>query len=83
MDQATFNQGLLEFIKASPTPFHAVATMAEQLVAAGFQQLHGGDNWQLQSDAKYFVTQLLSPSPCSRDGMQYHPVVYPDRLSSF
>ena len=28
MDQATFNQGLLAFIQSSPTPAHAVASMA-------------------------------------------------------
>ena len=33
------NQGLIDFLKASPTPFHATASLAQRLEAAGFQQL--------------------------------------------
>jgi len=34
-----FNEELLKFIDASPTPFHAVEQMADALEAKGFQKL--------------------------------------------
>ncbi len=52
-----FNNGLLGFIQASPTPFHAVAEMASRLEKAGFVQLFEGDSWHLQSKQGYFVTR--------------------------
>ncbi|MDO3385100.1 M18 family aminopeptidase [Gilvimarinus sp. SDUM040013] len=56
-DTQSFNQGLLEFIAASPTPFHATRNMAEQLVAAGFVRLNEADSWSLQQGKRYFVTR--------------------------
>lgn len=55
--QDQFNQGLLDFIDASPTPFHATQTMALQLLAAGFTELLEGEEWVLESGKKYFVTR--------------------------
>jgi aspartyl aminopeptidase len=52
-----FNRDLLQFIAASPTPFHATAEMARRLAAAGFTRLHESDHWQLQSGQRYFVTR--------------------------
>ena len=57
LDQVTFNQGLLEFIRQSPTPFHAVATMAAKLEQNDFQRLHCEDKWQLRAGHRYFVTR--------------------------
>ena len=31
------NQGLIDFLKASPSPFHATATLARRLEALGLQ----------------------------------------------
>lgn len=56
-DQNQFNQGLLDFLHASPTPFHATTQMAHQLQQAGFIALHEGDAWQLESGQRYFVTR--------------------------
>jgi aspartyl aminopeptidase len=39
MDKQAFNDGLLEFLSASTTPFHAVESMVRRLSAAGFQPL--------------------------------------------
>ncbi|MFE7430951.1 MULTISPECIES: M18 family aminopeptidase [unclassified Streptomyces] len=36
---------LLSFIKASPSPYHAVACAAQRLEKAGFRELHGTDDW--------------------------------------
>jgi aspartyl aminopeptidase len=61
LEQSSFNQGLLSFIAASPTPFHAVATMEQALQQAGYQRLEEGASWSLaSSDAKsgrYYVTR--------------------------
>ena len=52
-----FNQGLLEFLQASPTPFHAVEQMTGRLSQAGFVQLFEGDSWTLKPKQGYFVTR--------------------------
>jgi aspartyl aminopeptidase len=57
MSQQTYNAGLIDFIQSSPTPFHAVTTMAIQLEAGGYQRLHVSENWQLSAGKKYYVTQ--------------------------
>ena len=57
MNQAQFNQELIDFLNASPTPFHATACIAEQLSSAGFQPLDESDTWSLKQDGKYYVTR--------------------------
>lgn len=57
MDETEFNAGLLNFIRQSPTPFHAVANMAEGLRNASFKQLHEIDAWQLAKNERYFLTR--------------------------
>ena len=37
--------GLCEFIDASPSPFHACATVADRLLAAGYVELREADPW--------------------------------------
>lgn len=55
MEKQEFNQGLLEFIQASPTPFHATANLAAMLENAGFEELFEQQSWQLESGKGYFV----------------------------
>ena len=57
MPQSGINPGLLQFIQSSPTPFHAVAALAEPLLAAGFTRLDETDNWSLQPGGRYLVTR--------------------------
>ncbi|WP_414730071.1 M18 family aminopeptidase [Zhongshania aliphaticivorans] len=52
-----FNEDLLRFLDASPTPFHAVETMAMALRAAGFEALDERDEWQLKPGGRYFVVR--------------------------
>lgn len=52
-----FNQGLLKFLEASPTPFHAVARMSEILDKFGFIRLYESQAWDLQKGARYYVTR--------------------------
>lgn len=47
---------LLRFIDGSPTPFHVVATVAEDLDAAGFTRLNERDAWPADPGA-FYVTR--------------------------
>lgn len=57
MNNQEFNQGLLDFIQASPTPFHAVATMAARLQEQGFIPLPMDEPWSLQPGQRYYCTR--------------------------
>lgn len=57
MNQKNFLKTLLDFLSASPTPFHAVANMAAHLEAAGFEKLDEGAQWQIKSGGSYYVTR--------------------------
>ncbi len=50
-------QALLNFIDASPSPWHAVETVTQQLLAQGYQALSESNAWQLKSLGKYFVVR--------------------------
>ncbi|MCK9563471.1 MAG: M18 family aminopeptidase [Bacteroidales bacterium] len=52
-----FNSRLLEFLAASPTPFHAVANLAAMLDQAGFRQLDEGAGWALEKGQGYYCTR--------------------------
>ncbi len=56
-EQDKMNDGLLEFLGQSPTPFHAVAAMEKQLLAASFHKLNESEPWQLTSGNGYFFTR--------------------------
>ena len=55
------NQQLFDFIQKSPSPFHAIQTISQQLEQQGFQKLHEHESWKLQPDGKYYVTRNRSP----------------------
>ncbi len=57
MPQNNFIQDLLDFIQASPTPFHATNTMRENFIAQDFTELDEADAWTLKSGGKYLVTR--------------------------
>jgi aspartyl aminopeptidase len=50
-------QDLLDFIDASPSPWHAVATSVERLIRSGFKALNESEAWQLETGGRYFVTR--------------------------
>jgi aspartyl aminopeptidase len=54
---AELNQGLIDFLKASPTPFHATATLAQRLEAAGFELLDERQPWNCAAGGRYYVTR--------------------------
>ena len=57
MNKQDFNEGLLGFLDASPTPFHATRNMSMMLSNAGFIKLIETDKWELEEGKKYFVTR--------------------------
>lgn len=73
-----FNSGLLAFLDASPTPFHATARLVAALEAAGFTRLDERDAWQLAPQGRYLVTRndssliafATGPRPLSEDGLR-------------
>ena len=48
---------LLEFIRKSPTAFHAVDTMKKTLAGHGFQELSEKELWSLTPGGNYMVTR--------------------------
>ena len=50
-------QNLLDFIDASPSPWHAVDSMRRRLEAAGFVRLDEAERWSLAPGGRYFVTR--------------------------
>jgi aspartyl aminopeptidase len=57
MTKQDFNDGLLGFLDASPTPFHATQNMAGMFLNAGFARLYEEQKWVLEQGKKYFVTR--------------------------
>ena len=57
MDQQRFNHELMDFLAASPTPFHAVHEMTRRLSEAGFQRRPETDTWQVEPGGHYFTTR--------------------------
>jgi aspartyl aminopeptidase len=50
-------QALLEYIDASPSPWHVVATTAAMLKANGFKSLRENEPWQFRKNGRYFVVR--------------------------
>ncbi|TFH88001.1 M18 family aminopeptidase [Billgrantia azerbaijanica] len=48
---------LLDFLTRSPTPWHAVAAMAERLEQAGYRRLDESQPWQLEPGERVYVTR--------------------------
>ena len=55
--EAKFNQGLLDYLTASSTPFHAVENLKNALDQAGFHALNEAQAWDLKAGGKYYVTR--------------------------
>lgn len=57
MNKEDFNEGLLGFLDASPTPFHATKNMSMMFENAGFIKLQESEKWSLEQGSKYYVTR--------------------------
>ena len=56
-DRQRFNRELMDFLAASPTPFHAVHEMTRRLAEAGFRHRPETDPWRLEPGGRYFTTR--------------------------
>ncbi len=52
-----FASQLLDFIKKSPSCFHVINNLAEELCARGFERLDEREKWNVRAGGKYFVTR--------------------------
>lgn len=50
-------QALLDFIDASPSPWHVVDSAATLLEAAGYRRLDEADTWHLAPGARHYVVR--------------------------
>lgn len=57
MEKFDFNQGLLNFLQRSPTPFHVVDEMLGILTSKGFKNLSEKDSWEIQPGGKYCISR--------------------------
>ena len=57
MASTEFVDDFLVFLKASPTPFHAVARIVERLDRSGFVRLREHDSWRIEKDGRYYVVR--------------------------
>ncbi|MBN1250702.1 MAG: M18 family aminopeptidase [Bacteroidales bacterium] len=48
---------LIDFIDASPSPFHVVRNIKAALIRNGFKELLAGDKWDLRRANKYFISK--------------------------
>lgn len=55
MAAAEVGAGLIDYLNASPTPFHACAESARMLVDAGFRQLAETDEWPTESGGWFLI----------------------------
>ncbi|MBO4386762.1 MAG: M18 family aminopeptidase, partial [Treponema sp.] len=51
---------LLDFIERSPSPFHVIKNLEDELTKASFTKLEEGKEWNLKCGGKYFVTRNSS-----------------------
>ena len=67
---------LLDFIKKSPTAFHAVEEMQNRLTEKGFQVLSEKEHWKLVPGGNYVVTRnhsaLIAFSIPEKESWKFH-----------
>ena len=60
MNNITTSADLCSFIEKSPTQFHAVRNMENELLSAGFEKLDEKKRWNIRRGGSYFVTRNSS-----------------------
>lgn len=60
MSSSNHVQPFFEFLQKSPTPFHAVQSMANTLLSNGFEPLDEKNIWQLKAGGAYFYSRADS-----------------------
>ena len=60
MEQNTPSVRLLDFIRSSPSCYHAIDNIRRKLIEKGYIELSEGDDWSVEVGGKYFVTRNSS-----------------------
>ena len=60
MNMRDYAKELIDFIHRSPSCYHVVENIAEELKEQGFSELYEGTRWGLAKGGKYFVRRNLS-----------------------
>jgi aspartyl aminopeptidase len=65
----------VNFLNASPTPFHAVKSLKDRFTAAGFEEIRERDNWTetCKPGGKYFLTRNASTIVAFAVGAKWTP----------
>jgi hypothetical protein len=65
----------VEFLNASPTPFHAVRSVKERLIGAGFEEIKERDCWSsvCRPGGKYYLTRNASAILAFAIGNNWEP----------
>nr|MBQ8890750.1 M18 family aminopeptidase [Clostridia bacterium] len=50
-------KGLFDFIRRSPTAYHATEAVRQRLLGEGYVELYESDSWELREGGKYYVTR--------------------------
>ena len=66
-------KGFLNFVNKSQSPWHAVQTSREKLVAAGFSEINERDSWDIKPNGKYFFSRNQSTLVAFAVGGNYKP----------
>ena len=70
---------MLEFIRKSPTCFHAIASLQEMLEAAGYEEWKEEEEWKAVYGGKYYVIRndaslIALHIPCGETVKGFHIV---------
>ena len=60
MEQNTPSVRLLDFIRSSPSCYHAIDNIRRKLIEKGYIELSEGEDWSVEVGGKYFVTRNSS-----------------------
>jgi len=64
-------RALIDFIHASPSPYHVVDVCRKRLLAAGFEEIQEKNKWSLSKGGKYFLTRNESTLVAFTVGAKY------------
>ncbi|KAG7703526.1 hypothetical protein KL949_003947 [Ogataea haglerorum] len=70
-----YAQAFIDFVNASPTPYHVVDTVKKKLQQSGFEELSERNNWDrtIERGSKYYVTRNGSSIIAFTVGGAYRP----------
>ncbi|XP_002155387.3 aspartyl aminopeptidase [Hydra vulgaris] len=65
-------KALIDFINASPSPYHVIQNCREKLLSVGFSEIFEKDKWKINKGGKYFVTRNQSSVIAFAVGKQFN-----------